>query len=76
LHYAAFKGYIEILDYLEGTGADQEIKTKSGLNVLHLSAQGDQIKSFVFYQNKISLTVWTNAKVPHSTGPLSVAAKK
>jgi ankyrin repeat protein len=55
LHYAAFKGYIEILDYLEGTGADQEIKTKSGLNVLHLSAQGDQIKSFVFYQNKISI---------------------
>jgi ankyrin repeat protein len=55
LHYAAFKGYIEILDYLAEIGANQEIRTKSGLNVLHLSAQGDQIKSFVFYQNKIPI---------------------
>jgi ankyrin repeat protein len=55
LHYAAFKGYIEILDYLGAMGADQEIKTKSGLNVLHLAAQGDQIKTFVFYQDKISI---------------------
>ena len=55
MHYAAFKGYIDILDYMTDLGAEHQIKTKSGLGMLHLAAQGDQIKTFIYYRKKIPI---------------------
>lgn len=50
LHYAAYKGWIQILEYLETIGADFHIKTNSGLNVFHLAAQTDKVKTLIYYR--------------------------
>ncbi len=41
LHYASFRGNIEVLDVLISFGADYKAKNQFGLNVMHIGAQGD-----------------------------------
>lgn len=41
--------------YLENEGADYLLKTKSGLNMLHLAAQNNKVKPFIYYNEKISI---------------------
>ena len=43
------------MKYLEKQGADYLQKTKSGLNMLHLAAQNDKVKTFIYYNDKISI---------------------
>jgi palmitoyltransferase len=38
LHYASFRGNIELLDLLINYGADQKAKNEFGLNVMHIAA--------------------------------------
>ena len=40
---------------MDNYGADYNIKTKSGLGVLHLASQGDKVKTFIYYGNKIPI---------------------
>ena len=57
LHYAAFRGNIKILEKLIENGADISIKNNSGLNVMHMAAQGDQPNVLVFFKEKFDLKI-------------------
>jgi hypothetical protein len=48
LHYAAYRGNIEMIEILIEIGADVNCKNKFGLGVLHVAAQGDQ-PAILFY---------------------------
>lgn len=41
LHYASFRGNVDICDLLIDRGADYTLKNLYGLNVIHIAAQGD-----------------------------------
>lgn len=41
LHYASYRGNIEMIEILIEIGADVYCKNKFGLGVLHVAAQGD-----------------------------------
>ena len=41
LHYAAFRGNIDICKTLIELGADKNVKNSNGLSFLHIAAQGD-----------------------------------
>ncbi|CAD8088721.1 unnamed protein product [Paramecium sonneborni] len=51
LHFAAFRGNLQILTYLQQKGANLRAINKQGLNILHIGAQGDQPTSIVFALN-------------------------
>lgn len=38
LHYASFKGNIQIIQILMDNGADMQVRNMHGLNVLHIAA--------------------------------------
>ncbi|KAL4461582.1 hypothetical protein ABPG74_016206 [Tetrahymena malaccensis] len=51
LHYASFKGDIDIIKYLISQGSDSLLVNKNGLNVLHIAAQGDQPISICYFDS-------------------------
>lgn len=65
IHYAAFKGNIEIFHILILNGADINSLTDKSLNVLHFACQGNKPNILVymdyFYKNKIGINK-TDAK--------------
>ena len=52
LHYAAYKGNLEISKILIQNGADVNVVTNLGKNVIHLSAEGNQPSLMIFYLYK------------------------
>lgn len=50
LHYASFKGNIQIIQTLMDNGADMFAKNMFGLNVMHIAAQGDQPISLYYFK--------------------------
>lgn len=56
LLYASFNGHLDIIRYLvEEHRADFTIRTNTGLNPLHLSAQKNIIMPFLYFRSKIDL---------------------
>ena len=51
LHYASFRGNVDILNYLEFYGADMNILTDKHLNVIHFACQGNKPNSLVYFDN-------------------------
>ena len=49
LHYAAYKGNLQISKLLIQNGADYNVVTKLGKNVIHLSAEGNQPSLMIFF---------------------------
>lgn len=70
LHYAAYRGHLEIVDYLIDKGADFKQRTKRGMTLLHLAAQGKQVKMFLRFQNTLQI----NARDEKNSTPLHWAA--
>ena len=52
LHYAAYKGNLEVSKLLINNGADYTSVTNLGKNVIHLSAEGNQPSLMLYYLNK------------------------
>lgn len=52
LHFASFKGNIELVRLLEHHGADIYCINHQGLTVIHIAAQGDQPASLIYFQKK------------------------
>lgn len=52
IHYASFKGNIDILKLLIENGADIEKKTQKNLNVIHYCAQGNNPNSLMYFYLK------------------------
>jgi ankyrin repeat protein len=57
LHYAAYRGNIDICNKLIECGAEVEVINKRGLNVLHMAAQGNQANALVYFKEKYSLNI-------------------
>jgi ankyrin repeat protein len=57
IHYAAYRGNIDVINKLIDNGAIVEICNKRGLNVLHMAAQGNQPSSLVYFKEKYSLDI-------------------
>ena len=57
LHYAAYRGNIELINILISNGAQIDIMNKRGLNVMHMSSQGNQPTSLVYFKEKYQLDI-------------------
>lgn len=55
LHFAAYRGNIKIIELLISNGADIKEVSNRGLNMIHLSVQGDQSSSLVYFVEKLGL---------------------
>ena len=55
IHYACYKGDIRMINILIYYGADHNIITKKGLNILHLSSQSDKVNSLVLFVDKYNI---------------------
>ncbi len=56
LHYASYKGNIEIIKILIENGAIVAETNNKGLNVMHMAAQGDQANSLIYFKEKYNLS--------------------
>lgn len=55
VHYASYKGNVEMIKFLENLGASILVQNKAGLNVLHLAAQGDRMQSMIYLYDRFEL---------------------
>ena len=49
LHYAAFRGNLDIIKYLTIKGANPLIKDKDGQNVIHIAALGGRVSTIHYF---------------------------
>ena len=52
LHFASFRGNVNMIKLLLENGADMHMRNNFGINVLHVAAQGDQPISLYFFKEK------------------------
>ena len=57
IHFAAYKGNIDIIIELIKLGIDYNVKNYSGLNVMHMAAQGDCPNVLIFFKDKYKMDV-------------------
>jgi ankyrin repeat protein len=57
IHYASYRGNIEIINRLIDNGSEIENLNNRGLNVLHMAAQGNQPASLVYFKDKYVLNI-------------------
>jgi len=57
IHYASYRGNIEIIKYLVEYGADINVVNKKGLNVMHLASQGDRPNSLVYFKEYHNINI-------------------
>lgn len=49
IHYASFRGNIQIIEYLINLGGNPFIKDNDGHNVIHIAAQGDKVNVIHYF---------------------------
>ena len=59
LHFTAFNGNIELSKILIKNGASTEILTNLGKNIIHLSAEGNQPSSMIYFLFKQKFDIYT-----------------
>jgi len=52
LHFASFHGNIQLIKLLMRNKSDYKVKTREGINMLHVAAQGDQAYSLTYFKSK------------------------
>ncbi len=50
LHFASYKGHLDSINSLMRFGADKNALTATGLNMLHVAAQGDSASSLYLFK--------------------------
>ena len=68
LHYASYRGNIEIIKLLIENGADVDVTNLLGINVLHMASQGNEPNSIVYFVEKHKLKL--NKKDDSGSTPL------
>ncbi len=57
IHYASYRGNVEIISKLIDNGAEIEVVNNRGLNVLHMAAQGNQPGALIYFKEKYSMNI-------------------
>ena len=57
LHYAAFRGNIDIIKIIIENGGNYLEKNTRGLNLLHVAAQGDQPDILIYFKDKYKMNI-------------------
>lgn len=57
LHYAAFRGNMDVIKLLIENGAVIDTSNNEGLNVLHLGAQGNRTSVLIYFVEKYNLDI-------------------
>jgi ankyrin repeat protein len=57
LHFAAFRGNIELIEYLINLGADPYAKDTEEHNIVHIAAQGDQVAAIHYFLTKYNIDI-------------------
>ena len=57
IHYAAYRGNLDIVNLLIKHGADFKKKNNSGLNVMHMAAQGDRPNVLIYFKDKYHMDI-------------------
>lgn len=57
LHYASYRGNIDIITKLVENGAEVEVVNNRGLNVLHMAAQGNQPNALVYFKENFFMNI-------------------
>ena len=57
LHYASFRGNLEVIKYLTKLGANPFIEDKDGHNVIHIAAQGDKVNVIYYFLQNFNFDV-------------------
>lgn len=57
LHYASYRGNIDIVTKLIDNGAEIEVTNNRGINVIHMAAQGNQPSTLVYFKDKYFLNI-------------------
>lgn len=52
MHFAAFRGNIDLIEYLISLGADPFAKDTEEHNIVHIAAQGDQVAAIYYFLSK------------------------
>ena len=68
IHYAAYRGNMDIVKLLIKYGADYQKKNNSGLNVMHMAAQGDRPNILIYFKDKYNMDI--NQKDFNGSTPL------
>ena len=55
LHFAAYRGNIDIISELIKQGCDYKKQNNSGLTVMHMAAQGDRPNVLVYFKDKFKM---------------------
>lgn len=63
IHYACFRGNIELIIKLTENNADYNAVNRQGLNCLHVAAQGNKPQSLVYMVEKYKIDININDKV-------------
>lgn len=72
IHYAAYRGNIDMVNLLIDSGADVQIKTRKGLSAVHLACQGDHPQALIYFAEKFKLEL--NSKDKFGSTPLHWAS--
>ena len=69
LHYAAFRGNLDIIKYLTIKGANPLIKDKDGQNVIHIAAQGGRVSIIHYFLENFTFDIndqdWRHSTALH-----------
>lgn len=57
IHFAAFRGNIQIIDYLIQLGGNPFIKDNDGHNVIHIASQGDKVNVVYYFIKNFNFDV-------------------
>jgi len=57
IHYAAYRGNIDIIDKLIENNADIEVMNNRGINVIHMACQGNKPSALVYFKDKFGMNI-------------------
>lgn len=68
IHFAAYRGNIQIIAELIKQGCDYTVKNNTGLTVMHMAAQGDRPNVLLYFKEKYHMNI--NQKDINGSTPL------
>ena len=74
LHYLSYNGNIKMIKFLIENGSEINILSNNNLNMIHMSAKGNQTNSLIYFKEKYNLNI--EEKDINNSTPLHLACEK